>query len=67
MLFAGLVHAFFEDWLIAVGYYLTVFFWVSAFWLVDLMPARVAVAVRGASSAHPRSAAAHPGILVSTR
>jgi len=67
MLFAGLVHAFFEDWLIAVGYYLTVFFWVSAFWLVDLMPAPVAVPVRGASSAHPRSAAAHSGILVPTR
>lgn len=35
---AGLVHAFFEDWLFAVGSYLCVFFWVSAFLLVDLAP-----------------------------
>jgi O-antigen ligase len=33
---AGLVHAFFEDWLFAAGAYLSVFFWVSAFLLVDL-------------------------------
>jgi O-antigen ligase len=35
---AGLVHAGFEDWLFAVGSYLSVFFWVSAFLLVDLCP-----------------------------
>jgi O-antigen ligase len=35
---AGLVHAFFEDWLFAVGSYLCVFFWVSAFVLLDLLP-----------------------------
>jgi O-antigen ligase len=35
---AGLVHAFFEDWLFAVGSYLCVFFWVSAFLLMDLIP-----------------------------
>jgi O-antigen ligase len=35
---AGLVHAFFEDWLFAVGSYLCVFFWVSAFLLMDLVP-----------------------------
>jgi hypothetical protein len=33
---AGLVHAGFEDWLFATGSYLCVFFWVSAFLLVDL-------------------------------
>jgi O-antigen ligase len=33
---AGLVHAFFEDWLFAVGSYLCIFFWVSAFLLIDL-------------------------------
>jgi O-antigen ligase len=37
---AGLVHAFFEDWLFAVGSYLCVFFWVSAFLLIDLLPVR---------------------------
>ena len=33
---AGLVHAGFEDWLFAAGSYLCLFFWVSAFVLVDL-------------------------------
>ena len=35
---AGLIHAFFEDWLFAVGSYLCVFLWVSAFILMDLVP-----------------------------
>ena len=35
---AGLVHAGFEDWLFAVGYYLTVFFWVLTFLLIDVAP-----------------------------
>jgi O-Antigen ligase len=35
---AGLVHACFEDWLFAVGSYLCVFFWVSAFLLIDVVP-----------------------------
>lgn len=39
---AGLVHAAFEDWLFAVGYYLTVVFWVLAFVLVDVLPEPVA-------------------------
>lgn len=38
---AGLVHAAFEDWLLAVGYYLTVLFWPVAFSLMDLLPGRV--------------------------
>lgn len=40
---AGLVHATFEDWLFAVGYYLCVFFWVFAFALVDLLPSSAAI------------------------
>lgn len=32
---AGLVHASFEDWMFAPGYYLSVFFWSFAFILVD--------------------------------
>jgi O-antigen ligase len=35
---AGLVHAVFEDWLFAVGYYLNIFFWTSVFILSDLQP-----------------------------
>jgi O-antigen ligase len=38
VLVAGLVHAGFEDWLFAVGYYLCVFFWSMAFVLVDVAP-----------------------------
>lgn len=35
---AGLVHAGFEDWLFAVGYYLCVFYWALAFVLADIVP-----------------------------
>ena len=35
---AGLIHAGFEDWLVAPGSYLCVFFWVCAFLLIDLAP-----------------------------
>ena len=40
---AGLAHAIFEDWLLAVGYYLTVLFWPLAFSLMDLLPQRPAI------------------------
>jgi O-antigen ligase len=39
VLAAGLIHAGFEDWLFAVGYYLSVFFWVLAFTFLDILPA----------------------------
>jgi O-antigen ligase len=35
---AGLVHAIFEDWMFAVGYYLCVFFWAIAFIMIDVIP-----------------------------
>ena len=38
IMIAGLAHAGFEDWLFAVGYYLTILFWVLAFLLMDVMP-----------------------------
>lgn len=38
VLAAGLIHASFEDWLFAVGYYLSVFFWVLAFAFLDILP-----------------------------
>lgn len=40
---AGVFHAMFEDWLFAVGYYLSLFFWVIAFILIDLLPWRAVV------------------------
>ena len=53
VLSAGLVHAFFEDWLFAVGYYLTVLFWSFAFVLIDVAPARSRETVRAVRSWHP--------------
>ena len=38
VLVSGLVHAGFEDWLFAVGFYASVYFWTLAFILVDLLP-----------------------------
>jgi O-antigen ligase len=38
VIMAGLVHAGFEDWLFAPGYYLCVFYWSAAFVLCDLVP-----------------------------
>jgi len=38
VMIAGLAHAGFEDWLFAVGYYVTILFWVLAFLLMDVMP-----------------------------
>jgi O-antigen ligase len=35
---AGFVHAGFEDWMFAPGYYLCVFFWSLAFVFVDVVP-----------------------------
>lgn len=47
---AGMLHAAFEDWMFAPGYYLCVFYWSMGFVLVDVVPPRVPVmAVR----AHP--------------
>jgi O-antigen ligase len=67
MLLSGMVHAFFEDWLTAVGYYLTVFFWLGAFWLRDLLPVSDSVAVPAPSTAHPRFAPSPQGVLVPGR
>ena len=35
LMIAGLVHAAFEDWLFAPGYYLCLFYWCMAFVFVD--------------------------------
>ncbi len=35
---AGLVHASFEDWMFAPGYYLCIFFWSLVFLLIDFAP-----------------------------
>jgi O-antigen ligase len=63
VLLAGFVHAFFEDWMIAVGYYLCVFFWVAAFLLSDLLPERKPAHYRVPSPAHPHVASPGSGVF----
>jgi hypothetical protein len=46
VLLAGLLHATFEDWLFAPGYYLCVFFWCMAFVFIDQLD-RLPVSRRG--------------------
>jgi O-antigen ligase len=53
VLTAGLIHAAFEDWLFAPGYYLCVFFWALAFIMVDVLAATAASAAPAAQSAPP--------------
>jgi len=65
ILFGGLVHALFEDWLLAVGYYLCFFFWVCVFVMDDLMPERKAFRFAAASPAHPRTVPPMPAAMPS--
>jgi O-antigen ligase len=53
LIIAGLVHAFFEDWLFAVGNYLCLYFWVCAFSLTDFISAVVVPASAGGRSSSP--------------
>jgi O-antigen ligase len=64
---AGLIHANFEDWLFAVGYYLCVYFWVIAFLLADFVPGAVVVPVPGVVSRTSRSSPAAFGAVVPNR
>jgi O-antigen ligase len=67
VLVAGLVHAFFEDWLFAVGYHLCVFFWIMAFLLKDLLPSRDEVNARYPSPADAPILRPAPGQLIANR
>jgi O-antigen ligase len=67
VLVAGFVHAIFEDWLFAVGYYLCVYFWVMAFVLVDLIPAGAEVPFRRIVLIVSRPAAAGLGVVAPGR
>ena len=64
---AGLVHAAFEDWLFAVGYYLCVYFWLFAFVLADLVPGAVVAPVPGVVSPASRPSPAGFGAVVPNR
>ena len=64
VLVAGLVHAFFEDWLFAVGYHLCVFFWIMAFLLKDLLPSPAGANTSYNSPAYSPILRPAPGPLV---
>jgi O-antigen ligase len=64
---SGLVHANFEDWLFAAGSYLSLFFWVCAFVLADIVADAVAVPVPGAVDRVPHPLPARFGPVVSNR
>jgi O-antigen ligase len=67
VLLAGLAHATFEDWLFAVGSYLSVYFWVVAFVLVDLIPTGSEVPFCGIVPGTSRPAAASLGVVAPGR
>ena len=67
VMLAGLIHANFEDWLFAVGSYLSVLFWVFAFVLADLCPEAVAAPVAGVASRASRPSPADFGSVVPNR
>jgi O-antigen ligase len=64
---AGLVHATFEDWMFAVGYYMCVFFWSLGFMLVDVAPARERWMARPSVSVVPVPWPSNPGVATPGR
>ena len=64
---AGVIHAAFEDWMFAVGYYLCVFFWSCAFILVDVLPQTAPVLVSSNAPLEFPSPASSIGIAVPGR
>jgi O-antigen ligase len=57
---SGLVHSLFEDSLFAVGSYVSVYCWIFAFLLADLIPVAVVVPVAGVFSRASRPLAGGP-------
>jgi O-antigen ligase len=66
VIFAALLHAAFEDWLFAPGYYLCVFFWSMAFVFIDQVRLLAVNRQDVNTWAQARSMPAHvPGVLTS--
>ena len=57
---AGFVHAGFEDWMFAVGSYLSFFFWACAFILVDIVPDADALQKKAGADAVRRGMLRYP-------
>ena len=64
---SGFVHAGFEDWLFAVGSYLSLFFWVAAFLLADLAPDRDLVSALRPAAYGVDTLPSDYGVVVSNR
>jgi len=67
VLLTGLLHAGFEDWLFAVGYYAAVFFWTLAFSFIDLSAALADSTVRVPNWTHAPVAAPNFGMATPGR
>jgi O-antigen ligase len=67
VILAGMIHAGFEDWMFAPGYYLCVFYWSLAFVLVDYAPSPVSAYSPLASLRAARTAPHSLGAVAPTR
>jgi O-antigen ligase len=67
VVFSGLIHANFEDWLFAVGAYPCVFFWVCSFLLADIVPDTATAPVAGVVSRNIRPLPAVLGTAMPNR
>jgi O-antigen ligase len=64
---AGLVHAAFEDWLFAAGYYVCVYFWIFAILLADCVPHEAGALAPGVVARSSRTSPAGFGAAVPNR
>ena len=64
---SGFVHASFEDWIFAVGSYLSLFFWICAFLLDDVLPENATVRVAAPVPAFANPLPGQLGVVTSPR
>jgi O-antigen ligase len=67
VMIAGLVHAAFEDWLFAPGYYLCLFYWCMAFVFVDQSSILFASDARPLVVRHGRAVRQHFDVVAASR
>jgi O-antigen ligase len=67
LVLAGLIHAAFEDWLLAVGYYQCIFYWPLAFALMDFAPKREAAVATAPVHLEPLAIPIRAGALTPTQ
>ena len=67
LVLAGLIHAAFEDWLLAVGYYQCVFYWPLAFALIDFAPKSQTATAAAPARVQPAAIPIRVGVLTPTQ